>query len=1586
MKNKEISKVLAGTLTVSMILNPCVGTVKSASALTISDSQDSSEDNSSDNDSSSDGSDEESTSDLGMKSILEQAGNGDVTTEEMRNDFESVTSASVSLMSIDEDSASTITDSTTSVTSNYGIDLSKCVFLSDINYIEDQSSVGYGKIMTNTNINGGLIQLLVDGTAQTFPKGMGAHANSTLVYDISDYSNKFSKLSTYLGVDYSQAGKGNGVKFTISASEDGKTWTNIYTSKVLLASDNAEYVNVSIEGYSYLKLYADKNGSDGNDHAVYGDLRLLAPDYNISSENYTGFKTLAEYDASISSRTLEDNYENHKQEILERELVNRVGYNNIINAAKYVDGVAEALDWLKSDEENLQLFIEAGGYYAGSGYNAIVALGKLYKEYKSDMNNLVYKKMLLATAVAYSKDIKTFLVKFNSAASSATPNSDPVLKYEYFKQLYDEGKFIKKSEFEEYQMELVRSVVDARMNDDEIFWLRDYIDKKHPNTDDSYRYSGYGYASYQNVSYGQDRFYDESNKTTWDSKYDFLKYNISYGDANRYRLWMLMEAGGICWGLTGIGLNVNEVQGVAAIGTYQPGHEAYLLYSKNSEDKGIWSIWNNVGGWAQSFTSWYKNKDTEYRPIFEWGVKDYNSTYGSNNSTYILLAQDALNDYDNYLKSMFYNLIANSYETGSEKHEEALNKSLECYSKNLDSLYGLYKSYKADSNTTDEEWLDLAERIANEYRYFPAPMVDLLNLIKECISDETMKIGVDIIKTESLTMASKATSNESLQDDACRAIANNLLGKESTALATFSFDGDNANTIVINDKYDNSDIQVRVSLDGGTTWETFENDNQFTISHKIVLTKEQLAKISSDKDILVGLMGVSTNYTIDILDGESIADNVYLNDDENLLIGGNTSNLEYSIDNGVTWNDYVSGLNSDTRIEGDTKALFRYKANGVYLQGPIREYTFTNNSENTEAEYIQLRNIKLYEYSSQQNTGDKAAANIIDGNYNTRWHTTWDWSDEEKYISFEFDKVRYISKISYLSYDSSGRLKSGNVYTSLDGENWEKVYTYSNLPNTTGWKDIDLGGSYAARYIKIDSTESHWLYSGQENLYVSGRMLNFYEDTTKEYKADVKIEYENVEGLVIAKLVLPSGCKVVGDSEHSFSSNGTFEFKYIDANGIEQSINAQVDSIDDSDKNKVPVSLEITKDDDKLTANLLNEDGSEFTTDAAVKYEWYRDDELVEEENGDIYNLSDEDKGKNINVKVSQYNLTSEKVYIDKPLDNETADSTGNGSTDDTENGSTDDSSKDETTDDTENGSTDDSLKDETTDDTNNDSDNDTSAVGVKIEGVKKVGYTLSGKLLIENSSEFTTDAAVTYEWYRVSSKDSEDGTLVGNDKTYKLVQGDIGKYIRLVVSYYDNIFENITSIITKKSSRNHSSSSSSSDADDTENNNSSNSNSFDINTDDIKNNNSSNNISIEINHGWKYIDDNIWIYNKNGKPVTGWNQIDNKWYLMDSNGIMQTGWKLVDNDWYYLNTRGDMETGWKSVNSKWYYLNERGDMATGWKFINNKWYYLNENGDMATGWKLINNKWYYLNENGDMAYDTVINGYRLGSDGAWIK
>ena len=38
-----------------------------------------------------------------------------------------------------------------------------------------------------------------------------------------------------------------------------------------------------------------------------------------------------------------------------------------------------------------------------------------------------------------------------------------------------------------------------------------------------------------------------------------------------------------------------------------------------------------------------------------------------------------------------------------------------------------------------------------------------------------------------------------------------------------------------------------------------------------------------------------------------------------------------------------------------------------------------------------------------------------------------------------------------------------------------------------------------------------------------------------------------------------------------------------------------------------------------------------------------------------------------------------------------------------------------------------------------------------------------------------------------------------------------------------------------------------------------------------------------------------------------------------------------------------------------------------------------------TTGWAKIDGKWYYFYSDGYMAHDTIIDGFKLGSDGAWI-
>ena len=64
--------------------------------------------------------------------------------------------------------------------------------------------------------------------------------------------------------------------------------------------------------------------------------------------------------------------------------------------------------------------------------------------------------------------------------------------------------------------------------------------------------------------------------------------------------------------------------------------------------------------------------------------------------------------------------------------------------------------------------------------------------------------------------------------------------------------------------------------------------------------------------------------------------------------------------------------------------------------------------------------------------------------------------------------------------------------------------------------------------------------------------------------------------------------------------------------------------------------------------------------------------------------------------------------------------------------------------------------------------------------------------------------------------------------------------------------------------------------------------------------------------------------------------------------------------------------------------------MKTGWEKVDGNWYYMASSGKMVTGWCEIGGKWYYFskesNSLGQMLYNTTVDGYKLGADGAWIK
>ena len=132
------------------------------------------------------------------------------------------------------------------------------------------------------------------------------------------------------------------------------------------------------------------------------------------------------------------------------------------------------------------------------------------------------------------------------------------------------------------------------------------------------------------------------------------------------------------------------------------------------------------------------------------------------------------------------------------------------------------------------------------------------------------------------------------------------------------------------------------------------------------------------------------------------------------------------------------------------------------------------------------------------------------------------------------------------------------------------------------------------------------------------------------------------------------------------------------------------------------------------------------------------------------------------------------------------------------------------------------------------------------------------------------------------------------------------------------------------------------------------------------------------------------------------WQRDAKGWWIQNPDGTYpKAQWLLLNNRWYYFNQEGYMLTGWLFYNNAWYYFEEKegseqGKMSVGWKEIRGFWYYFSEeagveNGKMRTGWQEVKGKWYYLNpqvgaENGKKLFNTKVDGYTLGADGAWQK
>lgn len=1057
------------------------------------------------------------------------------------------------------------------------IEKKEFVYLSDIPYVADRSGVGWGSILLDQNyeskFNNGLISLIVDGKPKQFMKGISAHATSTVVYNLTDYD--YDYFTTYYGVDSSRGTHGNGVKFAIYTSTDGVNWDlqTAVSPPVKKGNTEAEHVTIDIKSANYLKLYCHNNGNNDSDHCAYGNAKLYREGYNETEENkpYSFIKTIDEYDAMLRGASYEQLLTTHEQALLQRKFVSKIGYE-LLQAFAHLDVERkETIEWLMTDLEALRYYI-TGGAPTGSYMNSMNVLTKLYSAHKEDLNDNtqteytirgnLYKRMMISLSLTHSANVCLW-IGGNQCSNANT-------RYDIYKRM-NASNLLNNKIFETLNIEEMRWVMNNNIDDEEIEWLNNHVRRNNMSID-PYHYIRYTFGYNYNLA----QYYSSENYAKWDEKYQLSKYNITY-QSGKPKLWIVFEQGSVCGGLSKTGSNILGSFGIPSAVIGQPGHAAYLHYSETTDGQGMWSIYNDVGGWTVA--------EKGERMLSAWGSYNWDSYYQVSYAPY---TQEALNDIDNYNKANETMILAYLYQNDADKLEEIYRKALEYQNINMDAWYGLIDAYKKNPNKTPENYMDLAKELADNMYYFPLPMYDLMNLIKPKLDGTPYAASFANYQKASLQKGTQVNNNNSTvnQPSITRTMANYLLGKNDYSIASFSFDGNNAKKIILGSKYDGNGVRWDYSLDGGNSWTA-------TSESSVALTDEEISQITSTNDIKIHIVGVNyapeNIYTIDITDGVVSAE-LYGNDQENRVIGVDLT-YEWRNSENDEWTSYRVASPNNT---GDKTLYVRVGATGTRLPSPSAVFTFTTDpNEDLRRKYVSVSRLSIAGVSSQATSSSQKGNAIyaIDGNPNTRWHSAWNGSDNNKFIIIKLDKPIYLSAIEYLPADGgNGKIMSAKFEGSADGETFDV-----DLGSTSIWGDNNQWASgnlcYGAapgtrcvnyteaykekpiQYIKITGTRTSSAGGGS---FIAAREFKIYEDATKVVEPTATIAFDTINptnGNVTARLVNPSTHITItnnkvnendteGSDTYIFTKNGSFTFTFVDDAGVEGSATATVSWID----------------------------------------------------------------------------------------------------------------------------------------------------------------------------------------------------------------------------------------------------------------------------------------------------------------------------------------------------------------------------------------------------------------------------------------
>lgn len=176
------------------------------------------------------------------------------------------------------------------------VDMNDYSYLTDYEWKSTQNSYAAPKKDISSS-NNTLRLTNEDGNEVSFERGVGAHSNSTIIYDLSD--KDYGYFTSYVGVDRQMYGTVGSVTFEVYVDGEKKFDSGLMTSREAM-----QYLEVDINGAKELKLVVTDGGNGiGSDHGTWGDAKLhFAKDVQGNYEELESLVNEAkDYDQDIYS-------------------------------------------------------------------------------------------------------------------------------------------------------------------------------------------------------------------------------------------------------------------------------------------------------------------------------------------------------------------------------------------------------------------------------------------------------------------------------------------------------------------------------------------------------------------------------------------------------------------------------------------------------------------------------------------------------------------------------------------------------------------------------------------------------------------------------------------------------------------------------------------------------------------------------------------------------------------------------------------------------------------------------------------------------------------------------------------------------------------------------------------------------------------------------------------------------------------------------------------------------------------------------------------------------------------------------------